>query len=84
MLACLHMAFERVDTSDTGCENFTTCIFTTPGNRLGGSLPQAWSALSRLLRLSLDSNRLVGSLPPGWSALGQLRLLNVSSNALLG
>lgn len=47
-----------------------------------GTLPDAWSALSKLVTLRLSANRLTGTLPAAWAAMEALADLRVDVNRL--
>ncbi|KAK7195997.1 hypothetical protein NESM_000533000 [Novymonas esmeraldas] len=53
-------------------------------NMLAGTLPETWSVLTSLTRLSLTSDALAGTLPASWSRLTSLNYLNLGSNSLVG
>jgi hypothetical protein len=65
------------------------------GNKLRGTLPAAWAAMSKLAQLHLGSystednnevqgNLLAGTLPKEWGALSNLRALSIMQNQLTG
>ena len=54
------------------------------GNQLTGPLPQPWSQLAGLERVSLAGNQLRGTLPAGWNALASLKVLDLAGNHLTG
>ena len=54
-------------------------------DKLTGSLPEQWSALTGLEALALVNNKLTGTLPRQWSVLtGLTDMLDVSDNMLTG
>lgn len=48
---------------------------------VNGTLPQEWSALTKLTTISLKSTNLVGSIPATWSGMSALASLTIQFNA---
>ena len=49
-------------------------------NKLSGTLPPSWSALSKLESLSLARTQLKTTLPQSWSAMAALKILTLNDN----